>query len=133
MSLIEQPFIQLSPSGTTRPYLKVRVQNPHTGIALTVFGLIDTGADECGFPARYAEILGHSLEKGIAKQINTGNGVTLAYAHTVRIEVNGVFVEDVMLDFMPNLSTPLLGVKNFLSRFVLLLDYPKQYFSLSLH
>jgi predicted aspartyl protease len=131
MPLIEQPFINLVHHGIARPYLRVRVQNPFTGIAMTVLGLIDTGADECGFPARYAEILGHTLEKGIIKQINTGNGVTVAYAHTVHIEVNGLIIENVMLDFKPNLSTPLLGVRNFLSHFVLVLNYPKQYFSLS--
>ena len=35
-----------------------------------------------------------------------------------------------LIDFMPNLSVPLLGVRNFLSHFKLTVDYPNQKFSL---
>ncbi len=33
-------------------------------------------------------------------------------------------------DFMPNLFTPLLGVRNFLNNFILTIDYPNKTFSL---
>jgi len=35
-----------------------------------------------------------------------------------------------LIDFMPNLYVPLLGVKSFLSNFILTIDYPRQIFSL---
>jgi len=93
-------------------------------------GLIDTGADECALPARYAAILGHNLEAGTVKEINTGNGTTIAYSHTVKIEIEGFTVQDTLIDFMPNLHTVLLGTKSFLSNFILTVDYPRRVFSL---
>lgn len=131
MPHIERPFRLLGRGIAPRPYLDVKVTNPFNGKTLIVYGLIDTGADECAFPARLAPILGHALEKGKEKTILTGNGQTLAYGHTVRIEVDGVVTEDVMLDFMPNLTVPLLGVRSFLSRFKLTVDYPRLKFSLN--
>ncbi|MFN3966347.1 MAG: hypothetical protein ACK4JE_01450, partial [Endomicrobiia bacterium] len=58
------------------------------------------------------------------------NGVTLAYSHTVKIEIPNFFTQNALVDFMPNLHVPLLGVKSFLNNFVLTVDYPKKKFSL---
>jgi len=66
------------------------------------------------------------------KRISTGNGITIAYSHTTRIIVEGFSTQDVLVDFMPNLSIPLLGVRSFLSNFVLTVDYPNKQFSLTL-
>lgn len=122
--------------------LHVRIGNPNAQLHVDTVGLIDTGADECALPARFAELLGYDLRAGREKHIATGNGVTTAYAHTCRVEVfgsvgsalaleNPVYViEDTPIDFMPNLNTVLLGVGNFLSRFVLTVDYPNQVFSI---
>lgn len=93
-------------------------------------GLIDTGADECALPARYAAILGHNLEAGYVKEIKTGNGITIAYSHTIKIEMGTFTVPDVLIDFMPNLHVPLIGVKSFLGNFILMVDYPRKVFSL---
>jgi predicted aspartyl protease len=97
-----------------------------------VYALIDTGADECAFPASFAPILGHNLQNGQLKRVSTGNGITTAYSHTTRIVVEDFSTQDVLVDFMPNLSIPLLGVKSFLSNFILTLDYPNKVFSLLL-
>ena len=67
---------------------------------------------------------------GKPKEINTGNGVTMAYAHTSRIKIADFTIEQTLVDFMPNLAVPLLGMKNFLSKFVLTVDYPNLKFSL---
>ncbi|MBI3994843.1 MAG: hypothetical protein HY349_02575, partial [Nitrospirae bacterium] len=32
----------------------------------------------------------HDLQAGVERRINTGNGVTIAYAHTLRIEIKGL-------------------------------------------
>lgn len=64
------------------------------------------------------------------KKINTGTGITVAYSHTVCIKVFGFSTENISIDFMPNLHIPLLGVKSFLSNFVLAIDYPNKRFSI---
>ena len=130
MSMHNIPFTRLSSSDIPRPWLQVAIVNPHTGKEVNVLGLIDTGADECALPASYAGILGHDLAAGNQKDIRTGNGVTSAFAHTSCIKVGGLLINETLIDFMPNLSVVLLGTKNFLSHFVLTVNYPEQTFSL---
>lgn len=130
MDPIKIPFTKLNPDDIYRPWLPVTVINSDSGRKMKILGLIDTGADECALPARYAPILGHNLEKGFVKEINTGNGRTIAYSHTVRIEIQNFAIQNTLIDFMPNLYVPLIGVKSFLSNFVLKIDYPKKIFYL---
>ncbi|MDO8603522.1 MAG: retropepsin-like aspartic protease [Candidatus Omnitrophota bacterium] len=124
------PFIKLSSEDISRPWLPITIVNPHSNKKMKILGLIDTGADECALPASYAAILGHNLQAGIAKEINTGNGKTIAYSHTVRIEIFDITIKETLIDFMPNLNVPLLGVRSFLSNFVLTVNYPQKKFSL---
>ena len=130
MELSNIPFTKLSSDDIPRPWLPITIINPHSNKKVKVLGLIDTGADECALPASYAAILGHNLQAGTAKEINTGNGKTMAYSHTVRIEISDIVIKETLIDFMPNLYVPLLGVKSFLSNFVLTVDYPQKKFSL---
>lgn len=121
-----------------RPMLPISIINPHTGKHLNTIGLIDTGADECAIPAGIAQLLGHNLQAGITKPINTGNGLTNAYSHTTRFEIYHPVshqllytIDNTPIDFMPNLNVVLLGVNSFLSGFVLTINYPKKNFSIS--
>lgn len=140
MPISDYPFTIMAPGHPARPMLPVRIFNPATGKFINSLGLIDTGADECAIPAQYANILGHNLSSGAVKQINTGNGATNAYAHTTRIDILGLngsmwvvhTINDTPIDFMPNLGVILLGANNFLSRFILTIDYPSQKFSIKL-
>ena len=132
MSGRNYPFYVVRPGDIARPYLPITIANPDTGKELKVFALVDTGADECAFPASFAPVLGHNLQAGQVKRISTGNGITVAYSHTTRIAIKDFSTRDVLVDFMPNLSTPLLGVKSFLGNFILTVDYPNKAFSLSL-
>lgn len=132
MPIRNYPFSTTRPGDVPRPYLPVTLINPDTEKHLKVMALIDTGADECALPASFAPILGHDLQAGVERRINTGNGVTIAYAHTLRIKIKGFTTRDVMIDFMPNLHTPLLGVKSLLGHFILTVHYPKKIFSLKL-
>lgn len=137
MPIKDYPFLGVG--GTFRPLLPIQIVNPHTGKAYKTFGLIDTGADECAVPASVAKIIGHDLQAGKIKQIGTGNGNTTAYSHTTRIDIfhisdgsQKIFtIPDTPVDFMPNLHCVLLGVKNFMSQFVLTIDYPTQIFSIT--
>jgi predicted aspartyl protease len=130
MPVRDYPFSITRPGDAPRPYLPVTIINPVAGSRLKVFALIDTGADECALPASFATLLGHNLQAGQQKRVSTGNGITLAYGHTTRIEVEGFSTQDVLIDFMPNLNIPLLGVKSFLNNFLLTVDYPNKMFSL---
>ena len=132
MEITGVPFRKFGPSDTPRPWLPVVIINPHTNKRIEVYGLIDTGADECALPAQYAPLIGHNLQAGFPKEINTGNGKTLAYSHTVCLKVGDFTVKDVLIDFMPNLNVPLLGANSFLSKFVLTIDYPNSLFSIAL-
>jgi predicted aspartyl protease len=132
MSIRNYPCYTVRPGDIPRPYLPITIINPDTGKELRVYALIDTGADECAFPASFAPVLGHNLQAGQLKRISTGNGITVAYGHTTHIAIQGFSTQDVLVDFMPNLNTPLIGVKSFLGNFVLTVDYPNKTFSLLL-
>jgi len=122
--------------------LYLRIGNPQARLYVNTMALIDTGADACAVPAPLAASLGHDLETGPAKRVGTASGVAKAYSHRCKAEVfdtnalqagrpTVVYVtEDVEIDFLPNLRTVLLGVRGFLNRFVLSVDYPKRTFSL---
>jgi len=130
MDLVNIPFIKLIPDDDARPWLPIVIENPHAGRETKTYALIDTGADECALPAQYAPLIGHNLQEGHQKEVNTGNGVTIAYSHTISIRIDAFKINNILVDFMPNLAVPLLGVKSFLSNFLLTIDYPKQVFSL---
>ncbi len=132
MEIRNYPFTRISPRDPPRPFLPVIVINPHADRHINILAMIDTGADECALPASFASILGHNLHAGIKRKIKTGNGETTAYAHTLRIQIQGFSTHNVLIDFMPNLYIPLLGVRSFLGKFVLSIDYTRQTFSLKL-
>ena len=132
MKIYEFEFKRLTPVAVARPYISVTLSNPVARQSIMVYALVDTGADECALPASFASLLGHHREKGVQKKIETGNGMTVAYAHTSRISMRDFSTDDILIDYMPNLMTPLLGVHSFLSHFILTIDYPSQKFFLSL-
>jgi len=130
MNFLDIPFTRLDLNDSPRPWLPVTIINPNTNQEVKIYGLIDTGADDCALPAEFASRLGHNLQNGSSRIIGTGNGETKAYSHTVKIKAGDYTSQNVLLDFMPNLDIPLLGVKSFLSNFILKINYPKQKFSL---
>ncbi len=142
MPISNFPFTCLQQGTIPRPMLPVCIVNPHTGKGFRTWALVDTGADECALPAMYAQTLGHTLDAGSTKQISTGNGETVAYAHTTRVDIYALdgggnvgqcvySIPDTPIDFMPNLHCVLLGVRNFLANFKLCIDYPSNIFSIN--
>ncbi|MBF0538065.1 MAG: hypothetical protein HQL03_07415 [Nitrospirae bacterium] len=136
MPIIDCPFTNLA-YGQFRPYLAVRIINSHNNLSIPTYGIIDTGADECAIPANYAIGLKHNLQQGQPKQVSTANGKNTAYRHTTIFQIlhplnKNLLYESppILVDFMPNLPIVLFGVKNFLSNFVLTIDYPRQLFSI---
>ncbi|OHE61273.1 MAG: hypothetical protein A2Z47_11285 [Thermodesulfovibrio sp. RBG_19FT_COMBO_42_12] len=63
MPVSNYPFSITRPGDIARPYLPITIINPETNRHLRVFALIDTGADECAFPASFAPLLGHMVKK----------------------------------------------------------------------
>ncbi len=131
------PFCVTSPADPiARPWLPIKIINPHTGKSLRFIGLIDTGADECAIPASLAPILGHDLDKGNSKTIGSAGGPTSGFSHTTKIEIYDLTdklcytINDTPIDFLPNLNIVLLGVKQFLDQFDLYIQYPKKIFSI---
>lgn len=136
MPIRDCPFTDCG-NGIFRPILPIKIVNSHTGRGVRTHGIVDTGADECAIPAGIAPLLGHELQRGQTKQINTGNGVTVAYSHMTKFEIyhpgtgdHLYTVSDTPIDFLPNLHIVLLGVRNFLSNFILHMDYSKKIFSI---
>ena len=120
-----------------KPYLDVVYINPHTGKHLNAIALIDTGgADYCIVPASYAEILGHNLELGEESEVvGISNTSVSLYKHTMQIKIAGsdFITNEIQIGFSSNsYKNPILGVKTFLSNFVLTVNYPNQTFSLIL-
>lgn len=123
--------------GIHRPILYIRIINPHTNKSLRTYGIVDTGADECAIPAKFAKILGHKLKAGEKRTVFTGNGETVAYSHTTSFEIFHPITNKLLyalpntpIDFLPRLDDVLLGVNNFLNKFVLKIDYPHRIFSI---
>lgn len=133
MPILQRPFTIAYEGQLPKPYLGVTLTNPHTGRHRNVWALIDTGASDCAIPASLALDLGHDLQRGKEKKVSTGNGITAAYAHTLQIGLNGFNTGDILVDFLPNLKIPLLGVRSFLAHFVLTVNYPENWFSLLHH
>lgn len=138
MPIVEYPFTILSPGAPPRPMLPIRIHNPDTGMIYRTWGLIDTGADDCAIPAAVAPAIGHKLDAGRPSTIGTAGGNATVYAHVTHIDILSIAdhvtvvhsIHNTPVDFCPGLNTVLLGVANFLSNFVLTIDYPKQRFSI---
>ena len=127
-----------------RPMLWVRITNPHIEEVspLVALAIVDTGADECAFPAAASMLLGHNLESVQPKPVDTAGGTTWAYPHTSRIEIlekrpDGspgdkvlYTIPDTLVNFTKSLKMFLLGTRNFLGKFVLKINYPTQVFSI---
>ncbi len=143
MPIKDYPFTTVA-SGQSVPMLWIRIINPHKNLAFETLAIIDTGADDCAFPAQVAFQLGHDLESVPPKEIRTASGKTYAYPHTSRIDILEMMpdgtrgtrvlytVLDTTIDFTKRCPAFILGTKKFLSKFVLTIDYPRRIFSLRL-
>jgi len=139
----DYPFTRITRE-CSRPMLWTRVSNPRADISpILVKAIVDTGADECAFPASIARHLGHKLEDGLTrKTVSTASGKTLAFSHTSCVEVLSVRTDglpgteilytlpETPIDFIKGCESFLLGTRNFLNAFVLEVDYPAEVFSL---
>jgi hypothetical protein len=137
MPIQNQPFMRLHSLAPSRPYLRIRIINPENGRFFDSLGQIDTGADVCTFPSQIATVLGHDLEAGQASHSGTANGLARTYSHTTTIEVLTLAgdilltIQNIQAHYMRDLHTCLIGVDQFLGRYHLQINYPKQIFSIT--
>lgn len=142
MPIQNYPFTLIA-SDIMRPMLWIRLSNPdYPKSSVRYSALVDTGADDCVFPAGVAIALGHNLTSVTPKIIHGVNSASLSYPHTSTIEILGVdpdglpttdvlyTIVDTPIDYLVGCQNFLLGTRNFLSRFVLTIDYPRQVFSI---
>lgn len=120
--------------------LPIRIINPTTHASISTYGVIDTGASGCAIRAAMAHALGFALTDDRKNSVITGNGSTEAYRFDTTIEVrhpgnlgNSIIftINNEPIDYIINLPLVLLGTKEFLSHFVLKIDYPRKRFSLT--
>lgn len=132
------PLLRRGIDAPYQPLLRLRIVNPDNGFDLQLYGLIDTGADECSLPGWCASKLGYELKAVQPKEVLGVGGSGEAYPHTCIIEVQDLSGSIVMslgpceFDFVDQWaeSMAVIGVKNFLKDFVLTIDYPQKRFSI---
>jgi hypothetical protein len=122
------------------PILPVEIVNTHDSPEIKtprLHGFIDTGASECCVPGELAKLIGHKLELGDVKEIETTSGKAKVYSHRTNIiiyhPISGeeVFkINDVKIDFCPGLKVVLLGYNSFLKHIILNINYPERKFSI---
>lgn len=142
MPIQNYPFTPVA-SDIMRPMLWIRLSNPdYPKSSVRYSALVDTGADDCVFPAGVAIALGHNLTSVTPKIIHGINSASLSYPHTSTIEILGMDSDylpttDVLytvagapIDYLVGCQNFLLGAKKFLSDFILTVDYPQKVFSI---
>jgi hypothetical protein len=160
MAIRDFPFFRISPFGSWKPILCMRLTNPENGFDTDSLALIDTGADRCAIPEHIAKRLGHEIDgPGVERgHIQGVAGDSETFLHTFQIEVyalkehQGAAIVDynrvvlripkVKWDVVPatrdarghivcNLPDVLIGVEDFLKDYKLVIDYPRKVFSLT--
>ena len=141
MPIKDYRFTSVS-SDPPRPMLWIRVTNPATKLGIIALAIVDTGADDCVFPAQAAIQLGHKLKMGTRKIVKTAGGQSYAFAHTSRVDIletlpDGMFgskvlytIRDTPVDFVEDCGAFLLGRGKFLNKLILTIDGPRQRFSI---
>lgn len=117
------------------PALPLIISSSHTPKRLLMPALVDTGADNCLFPSMIARLLKHKLRSGEPQSFGTASGKGKAWRHTAEISIltadyNKTLctISKVPIDFIQKRSALplLLGVKGFLEKLIILVDYPNQ-------
>lgn len=128
------PFID-NGNGVYRPFVPIRIINPLDNINILLYGLLDTGADECIFPKFICEATNHNLKgEGVISSDSqgVGQGSVTNWKHTFIIELLTPDKKTVFWRSKQNLigcldhdsAPPLLGFKNFMVNFRITFNYP---------
>lgn len=144
MPIIDYPFFEIN--GKPKPALCVKLINPENKIECKTWALIDTGADCTVIPKWIANDLDHILKhKDVKKDYCSGiGGGAISYQHTFGLEIfksdkKGNLLKKPVITIKPRLypvvedcGIMILGMDDFLKNYTLIVNYPKQLFSLRL-
>jgi hypothetical protein len=139
MPISNYPFRAAETIRLPSPILPIRIINPHNGFDYLTWGLIDTGAVDSAIPEHIAKALGHDIKSVGSINGYGASGPCDVYPHTFKIDIfkmnnKGDVNEQQIVHTIPEcrigviryLPYVLLGVKEFLSKFVLVIDYRKK-------
>ena len=113
-----------------RPVIPVKLS---FGQKVIVFdGLIDSGADECTFPAWILKTLGYDVYTGEKKIFKGIGGSVLTYLHKTSLDISGRrFISDVYYSHeWDDMPFGLLGQAGFFTHFNIDFDYKEKMVSL---
>ena len=146
MEIVDYPFTvpKMLEKYRRQPYLPVRIINPNDPERTAILpGLVDSGSFRCRFPIDYANLIGLDVRKGRPDRGDSPGGTISGYLYTCSIDIlemdsKGKVNENSVVTHIPktefsfgeNLPFALLGVEEFLTNFVLTIDYPRQVFSI---
>lgn len=143
MPIVDYPFQAQGVFSQPSPILPMLITNPDNGVNFRTWGLIDTGAASTVIPAYIARIIGHNVENVIPASGRGAGGKFNVYPHTCLIQIfsmdsNGSVNENDFAITIPprnigitdNIDRVLLGVHDFLKRYILKIDYHRQVFSI---
>jgi len=143
MPVSDYPF-QASPDiPTPSPILPIKIINPDNGKAYMTWGLVDTGAFQTAIPGHIAQAIGHNINAVKAMDGYGADGALSIYQHSCSIEIFKMDSKGIVdintvvhtisrrrIGVIKDLPFVLLGVREFLKKFVLTVDYPQQQFSI---
>ena len=144
MPIVDYPFQAQGVYSQPSPLLPILITNPHNGARFRSWGFLDTGAVATVIPAFIARIIGHNVENVASFHGNGAGGQLTVYPHTCSIDIlsmdsNGNVNEEngIVIRIPPSnvgviigLPGVLLGVNDFLKKYIVKIDYPRQVFSI---
>lgn len=120
-------------TNTPRPYLALNLKNAKR--AFRCYGLVDSGADDCIFPASFARELGLEYQAGRPYQFGgAGDGDQSAYFFDLELEIVGITKYSISIGFssiMDKFGAGVLGQNGFFDHLSLGFYLPRGVFAIS--
>jgi hypothetical protein len=117
---------------TPRPYLALNLINNNR--AFRCYGLVDSGADDCIFPASFARQLGLDYQAGKHYQFGgAGEGDQSAYFFDLGLEIVGIIKYSIPIGFSPimdKFGAGVLGQNGFFDHLSLGFHLPRGVFAI---
>jgi len=143
MPIIDYPFQAQGPFSELSPILPIIIINPENRWQFQTWGLIDTGASATTIPGFIATEIGHNIERVKPTPGLGAGGAVDVYEHTCSINIlsmaqDGKVNKDEIvikvsrrrIGVINGLHYVLLGVNDFLKKYVVTIDYPRKVFSI---